>query len=87
MTHIETAFTEKENALINAIINSDYSDGDITEPVWMVEPRECGFDNFKTLSGVVSQLVQKGIIQTGGGTGRDLQVALTEKYATEYYNK
>lgn len=86
MTYSNTAFTEKENALINAIINSDYASGDILDPVWMVEPRDCGFDNNKTLSGVVSQLVQKGIIETGGGTGKDLQVVFTEKFAAEYYN-
>lgn len=76
----ETRFTEKENALINAILSSDYSDGEVTCTVWMVEPGDCGFDNKKTLSGVVSQLVQKGIVCTGG-SGRDAMIALTQKYA------
>jgi hypothetical protein len=73
-------FTEKEKAVINAIINSDYSSGDILDPVWMIEPSDCGFDNNKTLSGVISQLVQKGYVETGG-TGKDAQIVLTEKYA------
>lgn len=79
MKTVETRFTEKENALINAIIFSDYQDDDITEPVWLPTAKECGFDNSKTLSGVVSQLVQKEIVGVDG-TGNEATIYMTEKY-------
>jgi hypothetical protein len=79
METIETRFTEKENALINAIINSDYANGDVLDPVWLPLPKECGFDNNKTLSGVVSQLVQKGLVVVDG-KGNDATISFTQKY-------
>lgn len=73
------SFTEKETSLINAIINSDYSNGDLLDGVWLPTAKECGFDNNNTLSGVVSQLVQKGIVYVDG-KGNDATIVFTKKY-------
>lgn len=80
-------FTPNENAVIQAIINSNYFDGSYpTDPVWMIDPTDCGFDNNRTLSGTISSLVQKGYINTDG-KGKDAMIAFTDKFIQEFWSK
>lgn len=74
--------TELEKKAIKAIKESDYrDDDDLSCPVWLPMPDECGLVNNKSLSGVVGSLVKKGII-TSEGRGNDITVCFTENYLT-----
>lgn len=72
MTNIGQQLTEKEMAVINAIVNSYYLEG-ITDPIWIIGLAEEAGLKRKAFSGVVSSLVQKEIVTTDHET-----ISLTE---------
>lgn len=80
--------TPKELKLVNAILNSDYRDIETPNEihVWLPTPQECGFENNKVLSGVVSTLTKKNVIYTDG-TGNDITVGFTKEYAETIKDK
>ncbi len=76
MRTIGQHLTEKEMAVINAILNSEYL-SENTDPVWIEGLAEEAGLTGKEFSGVVSSLVQKEIVATDG-LGNDGTIALTD---------
>lgn len=69
--------TEKEKEIIKAIDRSDFGDDSVCDGVWFwsIDPKL----EKKQISGVVSSLVKKGIVNTQDEGGPDHFIAITPK--------
>jgi hypothetical protein len=81
----ETNLTALELSVLRAIDASEYGDV-LTDEIWMfsvTDNMEAGGATPKQLPGVVSSLVKKGLVKSGG-TGNDAGIHMTDAGATAY---